>query len=482
MLKYCKMLLIDVRSIIMSVFEIVPQTFFSVLASANKSLYVDALLKLAEMLKYGVEIDADDYLSCIISLIETDEYIAEDGDEKDISVMSANRKASIILKRFIDTGWIYKEYKDGSFKQVIGVHNYSVKALNFLQMLSDTDIKEYNSLVFSTYSSLTIAYNTEHEKMYDAVLNAKRNTLKLIEELKALYYNIMDFCNGVRFTESINELLKKQFDLYQQMIDRIYHPIKTMDSFYRYKDPIRQILIDVLSDNKLMEIMSDRAMKISKYKTADEASQRIYSDINLIIGELENIPLIIDKIDVKHNKYSKLSIEKMKYILSGDRTIKGKLNNIMRYYELNENMQDILVDKMQDIININNQGYIDKKSLYHKQVRNRKNLPESLIIAKKSKDSTNMEFEQIVSSFKFLYSDKKINLYLNSLMQGNEEISTKNIIIRNNDEFIMCLLACVKQDEKDIEFAIEFNKGNIISGGYYLPDAVIRRKKCNYDR
>ena len=61
-------------------------------------------------------------------------------------------------------------------------------------------------------------------------------------------------------------MLKNHFEEYKSLIDRIYHPIKTMDSIYRYSRPIQEILIDVLGDQELLESMCKRAKTVRLYE------------------------------------------------------------------------------------------------------------------------------------------------------------------------------------------------------------------------
>ena len=119
--------------------------------------------------------------------------------------------------------------------------------MQLLDEMRDERIHEYNSLVFSTYSALKqaaqpkqAAHEQERES-YEAVLAARRNTETLVYELKSLYHNIRGYIRRIQEQNDINELLENHFEKYKPMTDRIYHPIKTLDSFYRYMAPVRDL-------------------------------------------------------------------------------------------------------------------------------------------------------------------------------------------------------------------------------------------------
>jgi hypothetical protein len=79
-----------------------------------------------------------------------------------------------------------------------------VKAL----MRLNTQIKEYNSLVFSTYSSLNEAYKNQQSHMYEAIMAAKSNTEQLVYELRTLYHSIRSYMRKIQGQQDVNLLLK----------------------------------------------------------------------------------------------------------------------------------------------------------------------------------------------------------------------------------------------------------------------------------
>lgn len=107
------------RDEIMAVFDILPGNFFSVLVSPNREIYVEALLLLHQMFQFELNIKADDYISALISLQEDKEFVPEEDDEIQEGSLTFSGKARLILARFIKTGWVEKEFLDGSFIEII---------------------------------------------------------------------------------------------------------------------------------------------------------------------------------------------------------------------------------------------------------------------------------------------------------------------------------------------------------------------------
>ncbi|MDO5389367.1 MAG: DUF5716 family protein, partial [Clostridia bacterium] len=214
----------------MAVFDIIPANFFSVLVSGNREIYVEAILLLHQMFKFELNIRVDDYISALISLQEDKEFNPEEDDELPEGSLTLSGKARLILNRFIKTGWVEKEFLDGSFVEIITPQSYAIPVMKLLSELEDGEIQEYNSLVFSTYSGLKQAKVEQEAHMYEAILSAKANTEQLEYQLRSLYHSIRGYLRNIEKHKDVNELLKNHFESYKQMSDRIYHPIKTMDS------------------------------------------------------------------------------------------------------------------------------------------------------------------------------------------------------------------------------------------------------------
>ena len=213
----------------MKVFEIVPADFFSVLVSPNREIYADALMKLYEMFQSEINIRLKAFLAEVELLLEDREYILEEGDEAEDSEPSSLRgKARLVVRRLVKTGWIDREFLDGSFTEIIIPNTYAITVMRMLKELTDESVAEYDSLVFSTYSALNQAYTDNRDRMYEALIVAKNNTEKLDYKLRTFYYGIRGYQKVIRENTDVNLLLKNHFEAYKEALDRVYHPIKTL--------------------------------------------------------------------------------------------------------------------------------------------------------------------------------------------------------------------------------------------------------------
>ncbi len=406
----------------MSAFDILPNNFFSILVSKNKDIYIEALLFLYNYIinDGGLEILIEDYKSSLISLQEVREFELEEDDDEDFEIkITPSTKANIIINRLLKTGWIDREFLDGSFSEVITPKPYAIPFIKLLNEVGEDVQYEYNSYVFSTYSGLKQAKDDEFSQMYEAIISAKKNTDELVYQLNTLYYSIKGHLSDIENKIDVNDLLLNHFEQFKKLSDNMYHPIKTMDSVHRYMTPIQNILSDILTDDESMNKIVKRAMITKKYEDEVKAEQTIVDMIDHISNRYNSLDNKIDSIDRKYNQYTKQSIEKIQYLMNADQSIKGKLTHILKTYaSLEEDDKDKLLESLEDKINIERQEFLDNNSLYRKSVRRKEESGSPLSISKDD-DFSEKAMQDMVGYFNKVYSSGKVKSFVESLLINN---------------------------------------------------------------
>ena len=460
----------------MNLFERVPENFFSILASKNKELYVDALMLLHKLFQYELNIETSDFIAELIGLLDNRTYEMEEDDEEIEGSPTLSVKARLILNRFVTTGWVDRETMDGSFTEVITPKDYAIQVMKLLHDLGDVQLREYNSLVFSTYSSLKEAFNNQQNQMYEAVLNARTNTEKLTYELRTLYHGIRSYLIKIQGQNDVNLLLRDHFDEYKALTDQIYHPIKTMDSVYRYKTPIMDILTETLSNDTILDGMRKRAMAIRKYQNEDEAGNEIIKAINYILDIYQSIGGIVNEIDKRHNTYTKRSIDTIRYHMAADQTIAGKLTAILKKFsDSSGRNQKKILSLMEKGVCVNRQEFFDGRSLWHRNAKNRRLPIEPLAVAADALLSVSDADNQLML-LRNDYSLSRIMEYMNALFGERISISTGEIDIENDSEFIKILLATIRSGERNTNFKAQLGAGIQETNGYRIPQIIFTRK------
>jgi hypothetical protein len=357
--------------------------------------------------------------------------------------------------------------------------------MQLLDELRDEKIHEYNSLVFSTYSALKQAKSEQSREMFEAVLTARRNTEQLTYELRSLYHSIRTYLRHIQDQNNINELLENHFEKYKPMTDRIYHPIKTMDSIHRYMAPIRDILVKLREDEKRIAEMRERAMTIRKYEREDEAGEEILSASDYVLETYGSLGSVINEIDRKHGTYTKNSIEKMTYMMTADQSIKGKLLDILKTYAAtvtNRNVpgQETVAAILEKNIKVYQQQFLDGRSLFHKNIVSRRLNGEPLEISAADTAFGERAIHGLFEQMKNVYSLDRIRRFVERLFaSAGDVLESETLPIEEDADFILLILAIIRSHERGMDYTIEMEDGRVDRNGYRIPKMKIRRKEEN---
>ncbi|MDR0685029.1 MAG: DUF5716 family protein [Spirochaetaceae bacterium] len=469
----------------MNIFSLIPGNFFSILASRNREIYFDALMLLNEKLREELNIPVSEYIASLAGLIEDRNFVVEKEDETpDVpdavegqSALNSHTKARLILARLVNTGWVDRETTDGSFTEIITPRDYAIRMMQLLDEMRDEKIHEYSSLVFATYSSLRQANHERPRECYEAALAAKRNTETLVYELKSLYHNIRSYIRRIQEQNDINTLLENHFEKYKPMTDRIYHPIKTMDSFYRYMAPVRELLDQIRDDDALVALMRERAMTVRKYEEEEEADREIQSAIDYVRDAYGHIGSIINEIDRKHSAYTKQSIEKMTYMMSADQSIKGKLLDIFKACASGRGAaRDGIYTKLREHVSVCRQDFIDGRSLFRKNVLGRRMSGEALDMADKVPLSIEA-MESLARQMANSYPLERIRDFVGKLFApGRTSAESGEITLKDDTDFILLILAAARSSERGMNYTVELQKEQVNVNGYLIPKMRFTRK------
>jgi len=457
----------------MNLFSRIPGNFFSILASPKKELYVEALFVLRQAFKTELVIKRKDLLAMFMDSLEdqfneadfTEE--AEEEGETDASALSA--KAHLLFSRLRETGWVETEYEPRSFEENVTVPGYAISVINLLYDLSNEKVKEYNSYVYATYAALENAKRTP-DYVYQALQTAYQNTVRLVDELKGLFNNIRRYFSYLPGENDVNALLHEHFDEYkEEVIDKVYFPLKTIDSVPRFKNPIMKILNGWLNDDEMIGRITRQGLNRQVLEDEEQGRDEVLRMIQYTVDTYEGIEEMIAQIDQKHNEYTNSSVERIRYLMNTDRSAKGRIIDLLK-----ASGDPKLMEEMQKNLNVFTVKYAGQKSMYDRVKRTKKQEKRYQKL-EKPKDSPQV-FSGFLEDVRNQYSNKKIDAYMEKCMEGRDRITTEDIQILDSEDFILYLLCTIRGKERTAPFTIDFEEGNTKRQGYSVPRAVFKRK------
>ncbi|MCF0116829.1 MAG: hypothetical protein HUJ61_02125 [Bacilli bacterium] len=481
----------------MQLFDFIPENFFSVLASKNKNIYAMALLVLYRSLQTDeMSIRKDDFVRMLkdaatdmvmsFDMTEEDNVDEEeefDGDNNVNAYASLPKKVSCIVRRLEEAGWIQTEMRTDTFEEFIILPTYSIQTLTMLnEMVSDSETA-YNSLVHSTFSELKLEDEEQDEFMYATLIRVYENTKKLKVELITLGHSIKMFQNNLGRLFSTNEVLHDHFDEYKVKVsDRLYHPLKTFDSVTKFKRPIVSILQKWMHDDNIRKKIVMQSIMWGKNNTNENAEADIIEKINYICDMYEQINTMIADIDQKHSEYTKSSANKIIYLNNSDKSIKGHLETIFKAYakfnvESGTNGLRGILSRMQDAINITDQGYIEPDSITLPIIRTYRNEMDPMEIINTVEEAGDEAMNNFLNEVMSAFTDDQIYEFMETAFQGEDEIEIAKIPLPSFTAFALLILACLKKDDERCFYEIIMNEGKVKSQGYILPNFIFKRKE-----
>ena len=346
-----------------ALFEHLPDGFFSPLASPNRHHYAELLLRYYELfLEYhssverAVVVDAFAEYLASVSPAELADEDAQGGSGEGISGDGAGAAggagdtgtdrngesagtgtaafgdprsaASYFLRRLCAYGWMEEE-EMLDFSRVVNMRDVARPFFEALQKVSQGASVEYESHVVAIYSSL--GSDAADESGEHAVLNAHMHTRLLLESLKLLDQNIRAHLQRMFSHEaSISELLHAHYDVYMhEVVDRAYTRLKTSDNLSRYRPRIHKRISGFLMNEAWMHRTAERLSVIRRVsiESAREELRRMLVEIR---NDLQSIDPLLERIDDRNRRYSRISTERIRSHIHTDHTVAGRITTVVR--------------------------------------------------------------------------------------------------------------------------------------------------------
>ncbi len=472
----------------MNLFKKVPSNFFGILASPNKEIYIRALLALYKAFQTEWSIKQEILIVYLIDELDdlVFDYALDSTEEIELKERNSSAYAHLILRKLKDSAWIEVEMGTDDFVEYISIPDYSYKIIEALyEIISDEADTEYNRYVYSTYSVLKMSKenNSDYKTAIDSAYD---QTKALFDKLKLLYNNIRRYHRQLASHNDMNQILTEHFDEFKEnLADKIYYPIKTFDSVHRFKTPILAILKDWLYSDEILEKMAEEAWFRERKKAEGEDSfkEKIIEEsrgkLRKIIDIYESMDKLLREIDKKNTEYTKATFERIDFLLNTDRSIKGKLRDIIK--ALSADNTDKWNEKINNSLDFAPQLNLDETSLYSpRKTKKRKKGLRDKVREIDDKDAIISEINSFEKSLESLFSKQKIQEYVLNLLNEKDYIEANMIALNEDEDYVQTILAAVDNDDKDSKYVLSFRDGELDKQNYLIPDFVVKRKK-KYD-
>jgi len=464
----------------MQLFSIIRNpSFFSLLASPNKDIYVEALFVVYRCYKQEFMIRKEELVNMLVAALENRmfELAADEGEE--IEEYSLSGRAHWLVRKLMATGWIELDPLMHSIEEYIAVPDYSVRILQVLYEIAEDKPKEYNSLVYATYSNLSKANEERDDYLGDALLAAYSLTDRLVDSLKSLLNNMRSYYLTLQEQEEVRQVLHEHFDRYQVLVsDKIYHPLKTFDSVPRFRTRILTILREWLLDGELLALMTGQLVRKGRYPDERTARDEVIRMITYIMDQYEKMDGLLREIDRKNASYTRASVERTQYLLNINRDTKGKLIEIVKALpKLTCVLPEKIALDLHGMTNLFEQSWLDENSQYREQKKRLFTEPAPLRSdSGVSAEELEAEFAQFRQRINDSLSHAKVLAFIKKILGDQTEVTSQELEISVTDDLLKLMLGVLKADEPDVPYRVEFQEGYVTINGFRIPDLIIGRK------
>ncbi|SHJ39882.1 Wadjet anti-phage system protein JetA family protein [Hespellia stercorisuis] len=242
--------------------------------------------------------------------------------DEDGVMLSQSNMASICLAHFEQWGWLLSDYDETLNCNVVSFPEYSQLYIELFQkLLSEEDGRERENIL-AIYSYL-YTYNADKEKNNDILRSALKTSRRLVQLLANMQEGMRGYFDELskqREFRGIQEVLVHEIN---NSDSRKYAILTTTDSFYRYKEAVKELTTDNLAANELRrqeleeerKVLTPNTVPFYRNERAIEICEEAIEIICQIDREFENIERRYNKLIEQKTIFASRAAARIRYIL-----------------------------------------------------------------------------------------------------------------------------------------------------------------------
>lgn len=295
----------------MNLINKIPTEFYKLFASKYRAYYQKFLLAIyGETSKsYSLLGLTEEECKCIMNENIADmvlEWSEEQADEEGEFLTRANM-ASVCLKNLENWGWLHRDYDETLNQYVVSFPEYSRLYVELFEKLFSEEGNRERESVLAVYSHL-YTYSSDMEKNNDILKSAWNTSRTLVQMLANMQEGIRGYFDELSKQKSflgIQEVLVKEIN---NSDSRKYAILTTTDSFYRYKEAVKELIEKNLGENeKRRQSFMEKRLQFEKDSPQYARNERA---IELCEEAMDIIYRIEREFDTIERRYNKLIEQK----------------------------------------------------------------------------------------------------------------------------------------------------------------------------
>lgn len=247
----------------MSLINRIPHDFYKLFTSKYTEYYMTFLVAIYDAMEQSYSVLGLTEKECRAVMNEKIAaaailWDAENYDEEGVFLTRSNM-ASVSLKHFEDWGWLKQDYDETLNSYVVTFPEYSQMYVElFARLLDESDSQERES-VLAIYSYLyTYSVDTEkNNEILKSALNAAKRLVRMLVNMQDGMREYFDELSRQKDFKGIQDVLVKEIN---NSDSRKYAILTTTDSFYRYKEAVKELIAKNLDENEARRRKKEREL------------------------------------------------------------------------------------------------------------------------------------------------------------------------------------------------------------------------------
>lgn len=428
-------------------FDILPSTLFNPLAARGAPVYVQVLLRLFDETHYHNEpLSRELALYIVAQVLNEPEALRLTEDATSVSGLEAETdvetsdswqgiqaRATAILRYLQKNGWLREEAQQDHTRSYI-LPDYAFRLLRVLREIVSKEALPLAGLICSIHDLLqaTVRDGNAHIRLPEA----HRQTLYLLNGLKELQHNIGRHIEQVLHQLEARAVLKQFFLHYRdEIVDRVYHQLRTTDHLSRFRPAILESLTH-LEQGEEIQRAAERMRMNADAPTVDAAASQLLRQIQEIRDHFEGLDRLLQAIDMRHGQFVASAVRTVELHLTASSTTSGQLYTILSHL-LEKDItpaNDPLPSRYASLVNLFHLSLIDSDSLAPPSRAAIRFVPEPVATPRLSDKARQEAIERTRHQLTRAISRQRVRRFAEELLRERDEIRGAEISLAGSEE------------------------------------------------
>ena len=306
----------------MSLINKIPKEFYKLFASKYREYYQRFLISIYEESGRSYSLLGLTERECCAIMnewiaAETLDWSEEQFDEEG-ELLTRSNMAFVCLRHLEEWGWLRKDYDESLNSYVVSFPEYSQLFVELFQRLYSEDSTKERESVLAVYSYL-YTYNADKEKnneILKSALQTSQSLFRMLSNMQEGMRGYFDELSRQRSFLGIQEVLVNEIN---NSDSKKYAILTTTDSFYRYKEAVKELIDQNLSENEARrQQFLDQQVQLKLQMESEESVpieytpkyRRLERAVSLCEEAMDIIYRIEREFDAIERRYNKLIEQK----------------------------------------------------------------------------------------------------------------------------------------------------------------------------